>query len=90
VGKPHFSPGGKLIYFTLDRGGAREIDAVPFDTQSGTVTGEPFKVFRPEAARLSMLAVNPQALDIAVARDKLITILCEQSSTIWMGEPVLR
>ena len=89
AGKPRFSPDGGLIYFTLDRDGSREIDAVRFDTRSGEIAGEPFAVFRSEAPRLSLLLVNPQALDIAVGRDKLATIFCEQSSTIWLGDLVL-
>jgi Tol biopolymer transport system component len=90
VGKPRFSPGGRLIYFTLDRGGTRDIWAVRFDPQSGDALGQTFPVFQPGAGRLSLAAVNPQALDIAVARDKLAMILCESTSTIWMGDPVLR
>jgi Tol biopolymer transport system component len=89
AGKPRFSPGGHLIYFTRDRGGTREIEAVRFDTQSGSAVGEAFSVLRPPAARLSLLAVNPQALEIAVARDKLVTILGESTSTIWIGDTVL-
>jgi len=33
--------------------------------------------------------VNPQALEIAVARDKLVTILGEETATIWIGDLVL-
>jgi Tol biopolymer transport system component len=89
AGKPRFSPDGRLIYFTLHGGGTREIQAVRFDPQSGAVVGHPFSVFRPAAARLSLLAVNPQALEIAVARDKLVTILGEETATIWIGDIVL-
>jgi Tol biopolymer transport system component len=89
AGKPRFSPDGRLIYFTLDREGSREIDAVRFAPQSGGVSGQPFVVLRSTAPRLSLLSVNPQALDIAVARDKLITIFCEQTSTIWLVDLVL-
>jgi len=88
AGKPRFSPDGRLIYFTLDRDGAREIAAVRFDPQSGVVSGEPFTVFRPAVAKLSLLSINPAALNIAVARSTLVTILCEQTSTIWVGDLV--
>ena len=88
AGKPRFSPDGRTIYFTLEREGTREIAAVRFDPRNGDVRGGPFNVFRSPAARLSLLAVNPQALDIAVARDKLVTILCEQTSTIWIADLV--
>ena len=88
AGNPRFSPEGKLIYFTSDRDGEREIDAVPFDTRSGSASGAPFTVFRPTAARLSLVQINPLALDIAVSRDTLITIFCEQDQTIWIGDLV--
>jgi len=87
AGKPRFSPNGRLIYFTLDRDGTREIDAVRFELKNG-ISGEPFTVFRPAAARLSLLSVNPQSLDIAVAMDRLVTIFCEQASAIWIGDLV--
>lgn len=90
AGKPRFSPDGRTIYFTLDRNGAREIAARRFDPRSGGVPGETFTVFGPRGGRLSLLTVNPQAQDIAVARDKLVMILSEQTSTIWMGDPVPR
>jgi Tol biopolymer transport system component len=89
AGTPRFSPDGRLVYFTLDRGGARTIQAVRFDPRSGQPLGQPFSVFAPRSPRLSLLLVSPQALQIAVARDKLVTILCESASTIWMGDPVL-
>jgi len=89
AGKPRFSPDGRLIYFTRDGGGTREIRAVRFNPQGGVV-GEAFSVFRPPAARLSLATVNPQALEIAVARDKLVTIFCESTSNIWIGDLVLR
>ena len=90
AGKPRFSPDGRAIYFTVDREGAREIDAIRFDPQTGSVSGSTFPVFRAAGARLTLLEVNPLALEIAVARDKLVTILCEQTSTIWMGDLVLQ
>jgi Tol biopolymer transport system component len=86
--KPRFSPDGRLVYFVVDRAGIRGIDAVRFDPRSGSALGEPFPVFRPAAAALSLLNVNQQALDIAVAGDKLVTILCEIKSNIWIGDPV--
>jgi Tol biopolymer transport system component len=95
AGKPRFSPDGGLIYFTIDGfttdgEGTREIAAVHFDSQGGRVLGEAFPVFQPATARLSLHSVNPEALSIAVARDKLVTILCEQTSTIWIGGLVLQ
>jgi Tol biopolymer transport system component len=82
---PRFSPDGNFIYLMQDG----EIAAVRFDSQTGRARGGTFPVFRPSFARLSF-AVNPQALSIGVARDKLVTILCERTSTIWIGNPVLQ
>jgi hypothetical protein len=38
--------------------------------------------------RLSLFAVSPQAPGVAVARDKLVTILRESTFTNWMGDMV--
>jgi Tol biopolymer transport system component len=88
VDKPRFSPDGGLIYFTVEGDGTRAIQAVRFDLQTGHTLGEPFAVFQPRTPRLSLFAVNSQAQEIAVAGDKLVMILCESTSNIWMGEPV--
>jgi len=90
VGKPRFSPDGGIIYFTRDRGETRSIEAQRFDPRSGRAVGQPFSVFDRFTPRLSLFAVNPQALEITIARDKLITILGEQTSNIWMADLVPR
>ena len=89
AGKPRFSPKGRAIYFTSDRDRAREIGVVPFDSEKAGWTGDSGTVFRPLTPRLSLASVNAQALDISIARDKLATILCEQTTTIWLGDLVL-
>ena len=68
---------------------AREIDAVRFDSKSGATSGELFPVFLSLSPRLSLTGVNAQALTIGVSKKTLITILCEQTSTIWVGDLVL-
>jgi Tol biopolymer transport system component len=90
VDKPRFSPDGRLVYFTLDHDGIRDIEAVAFDPQSGRPAGQPFPVFEPRTPRLSLFGVSPQALEIAVGRDKLVMILCELTSTIWVADTVLQ
>jgi Tol biopolymer transport system component len=87
--KPRFSLSGKMIYFLLDTDGSREIDRVGFDTDKGISSVKPSTVFRPFDPRLSLASVNAQALDISVAKDKLTTIFCEQTTTIWLGDLVL-
>ena len=88
VDHPRFSPGGGVIYYTLDGDGTRAIQALRFDPRAGRPLGEPFPVFQPRNPRLSLFDVNPQAQEIAVARDKLVMILCESTFTIWMGDLV--
>jgi hypothetical protein len=87
AGKPRFSPDGRFIYYSVDVSGTLAIEAVPFDEKNGRAGWPRFNVFQPSGLRLS-LAVNPQALDFGIARDKLATILCEQMATIWIGDLV--
>jgi eukaryotic-like serine/threonine-protein kinase len=89
VSKPRFSPDGKLIYFTRD-GLTRTVDAVRFDAESGHSAGNPFTVFDGGTPRLSLAAVNLAALELGVSADKLIVILGESSSNIWIAVPVPR
>ena len=86
VDKPHFSPDGKLIYFTLDRNGSRSVQAVRFDGESGRPMGEPFQVYDFRSPRLSMLAVNLSDLELCVAPDKIVMLLAESNWNVWMTE----
>ena len=78
--KPRFSPDGRLIYFVAS--GA--IYAVRVDAQA-----EPFAVWEPREPRLSLAAVNPAALDLGVARDKLVVLLAESNFNLWMADRVV-
>jgi hypothetical protein len=80
--KPRFSPDGKLIYFTRDTAGTRGIYAVRSDAR-----GEPFPVWEPRDPRLSLAAVNPAALEIGIARDKLVVLLAESNFNLWRADP---
>ena len=81
-----FSPDGKLIYFTVDAEGSRSIHAVRFDPQSGHAIGEPFLVYDFHGRRLSMLPVRLAPLEMSVAQDKLVGLVAESTSNIWMAE----
>ena len=72
--KPRFSPDGSLLYFVAS--GA--IHAVRLDA-----LGQPFSVWEP---RLSLAAVNPAALELGVARDKLVVLLAESNFNLWMAD----
>jgi Tol biopolymer transport system component len=84
VDKPRFSPDGKLIYFTQDDNGSRSIRAVRFDPGSGQTVGDSFMVFDSNQPRLTLFGVNPRSLEIGVAKDKLVMLLAESSSNLWI------
>jgi Tol biopolymer transport system component len=84
VAKPHYSPDGKLIYFTQDRDGSRSIRAVRFDPRTGQTVGDSFTVFDSGQSRLTLFGVNPRSLDIGIAKDKLVMLLAEKTSNLWM------
>ena len=73
-------PDGSLIYFVAT--GA--IYAVRVDAQA-----EPFAVWEPREPRLSLAAVNPAALDLGIARDKLVVLLAESNFNLWMADRVV-
>uniref|UniRef100_Q01V31 Periplasmic component of the Tol biopolymer transport system-like protein n=1 Tax=Solibacter usitatus (strain Ellin6076) TaxID=234267 RepID=Q01V31_SOLUE len=75
--KPRFSPDGSLLYFVADGG----IHAVRLATP-----GEPFSVWEPREPRLSLAAVNPAALELGIARDKLVVLLAESNFNLWMAD----
>ncbi len=84
VDKPRFSPDGRLIYFTQDREGSRGIRAVRFDPRSGQTLGDSFPVFDPDHPGLTLLGVSPRSLEIGIAKDKIVMLLAESTSNVWM------
>jgi Tol biopolymer transport system component len=84
VDKPRFSPDGGLIYFTQDREGSRSIRAVRFDPRSGQTLGDSFTVFDSDQPRLTLFGVSPRSLEIGIAKDKLVMLLAENMSNLWM------
>jgi Tol biopolymer transport system component len=84
VDKPRFSPDGKLIYFTQDRDGSRSIRAVRFDPRSGQTLGDSFTVFDSDRPRLTLVGVSPRSLEIGIAKDKLVMLLAESTSNLWI------
>jgi Tol biopolymer transport system component len=84
VDQPRFSPDGKLIYFTEDAEESRAIRAVRFDPGTGRTLGDNFTVFESGQARLTLFGVNPRSLEIGIARDKLVMLLAERTSNLWI------
>jgi Tol biopolymer transport system component/DNA-binding winged helix-turn-helix (wHTH) protein len=81
--KPRWSPDGNTIYFISERDGFRCIWAQRLDDSKHPV-GEAIPVFHAHEARRSMLNVQIGALDISVARDKIIFNMQERAGNIWM------
>jgi Tol biopolymer transport system component len=82
--KPRFSPDGKLIYFTQDRDGRRSIRAARFDPRSGHAVGDSSTVFDADQPQLTLFGVSPRSLEIGIAKDRLVMLLAENTSNIWM------
>jgi Tol biopolymer transport system component len=84
VNKPRFSPDGQFIYYTEDRDGSRSIRAVRFDGNSGRAPGESFAVWDGDVPRLGLFGVSPGSLAMGLARNKLVTVLAESTSNLWV------
>ncbi|MBY0502272.1 MAG: serine/threonine-protein kinase [Bryobacteraceae bacterium] len=81
---PRWSPDGSLIYFTSDREGPIGIFALRLDPVTKRPQGPAFSVYRFQKPSLRM---NPRAMWISVARDKIVFSLEETSGNIWMLQP---
>jgi len=84
VDKPRFSPDGKLIYFTQDSNGSRAIRAIRYAPRTGETQGESIRVFDSGVPRLTLVGVNPRSQGIGIAKDKLVILLRESSSNLWI------
>ena len=60
------------------------IRAVRFDPRSGQTLGDSFTVFEPQQPRLTLFDVNPGTLEIGIAKDKLVMLLAERTSNLWV------
>jgi len=88
VDKPQFGPDSRRVYFTVERDGVREIQAINFDLGTGNPTGPPYEVWAGGTPRLSLASINSTALQIGVSREQIITILGESLANIWIADPV--
>jgi Tol biopolymer transport system component/tRNA A-37 threonylcarbamoyl transferase component Bud32 len=85
--KPRWSPDGKLLYLTSDRDGFTCIYAQPVDPATKKPVGAPLEVYHSHQRSLSIANVDPGALEIDVARDKLVFGMAELKGNVWMLEP---
>ena len=83
---PAWSPQGDLVYFWSDRDGSPCLWAQPLDRMSKRPTGSPVNVEHFHKRSLSWKNLYLYAPDIAVARDKIVFSLGEQTSNVWMTE----
>jgi len=71
------------MYFVSDRDGFRCIWAQRLDGSKYPV-GEPVPVFHAHEARRSLLNVQNGALDMSVARDKIVFNMSETTGNVWV------
>jgi Tol biopolymer transport system component len=85
--KPRWSPDGTMIYYTSERDGFPCIWAQRVDYLTKRPMGPPFAIYHFHTARLSMVTVGLGALEISVAKDKIVLNLGEVTGNIWAGQP---
>ncbi len=81
--KPRWSPDGNLIYFVSDRDGQFCLWAQRLEHRSKQPIGTPFAIYHFHDSRLAMDNVGTSALEIDVARDKIVMDLGELTGNIW-------
>jgi Tol biopolymer transport system component/DNA-binding winged helix-turn-helix (wHTH) protein len=81
--KPRWSPNGDLLYFISDRDGHLCLWAQRLDLGTKRPIGAPFPVYHFHNSRLAMINVGTGALEIDVARDKIVMGLGELTGNIW-------
>jgi hypothetical protein len=80
---PRWSPDGALVYFISDRDGFRCIWARRVDPATKQPQGAPYAVRHFHQWRLSVVS-NLAQVELAVARDKIVFPLQEQTGSVWM------
>jgi hypothetical protein len=81
--KPRWSADGNMLYFLSERDGFRCIWSQKLDAAKRPL-GAAAAVFHVHDARRSLLNVNIGALDMSVARDKIVFNMSERTGNVWM------
>jgi Tol biopolymer transport system component len=84
--KPRWSPDGTLVYYTSERDGFPCIWAQRVDRLTKRPMGLPFAIYHFHTARLSMVPVGYGALEMSIAKDKIVLNLGELTGNIWAGQ----
>jgi Tol biopolymer transport system component len=83
--KPRWSADGGTIFFTSDNGGVINLWSIPFDRIRGRPSGAPRRQTAFTGPALQLLP-DIRALEIGLARNRIVLPLVEQSGGIWISE----
>jgi len=81
--KPRWSPDATLLYFVSDRDGHFCLWAQRLEGRTKRPIGNAFPLYHFHNSRLAMINVGTGALEIDVARDKIVMGLGELTGNIW-------
>jgi Tol biopolymer transport system component/DNA-binding winged helix-turn-helix (wHTH) protein len=87
--KPRWSPDGRSIYFISSRGGDYNVWRIGWDPSHGVAIGTPSPVTRFHGPR-RMILPDVYAMELVVARDRLVLPLTDASGAIWTLDNVDR
>jgi hypothetical protein len=83
--KPRWSADGATIFFTSDNGGVINLWSIPFDRIRGRPSGAPRRQTAFTGPAVQLLP-DIRALEVGLARNRVVLPLVEQSGGIWISE----
>ncbi len=83
---PHWSPGGRLLYFSSTRDGAQCLWAQNLDPATRRPVSSPFAIQHFHQARRSLANMPLERFGMSVGRDKIVFDLGETTGNIWMAK----
>jgi serine/threonine protein kinase len=88
-GEAHWSPDGRVIYFSSNRSGFTNLWGRRFDPQTGKPIGDVFRVTSLESPG-QMISHGIAGSRFSVATDRLVTQITEASGSVWILDSVDR
>jgi Tol biopolymer transport system component len=79
--QPEWSPNGRWLYFLSDQSGTQAVWAMRFS--AGKPDGPPRLILDP-GGRLSIAAMRPRDIGLAIATDKLALAITETTGGLWL------